>query len=511
MADPIVITGLTQDQVTDITEVHAGRKVEVIPEPGGLFTVKIIFQDTTPTPARDPVVTPTNVAAIPAGNPVPFAALAMPISNKFWPVITSDLQAMVVCHQTTSGSIVGGNARHFFADRSGGARHHVGVDVFCREGDVVVACADGKIVNFYSFYTRPTTGEATFALFIAHDGAVINYGEVRANAAQEFDWSIGDTVVAGQKIARVSGTAMIHFETYVPGTTKNHRWLAGEPRPAPLLNPTKLLLSLVAGGIRIRTDGVQVAAAGTAGSAVGSFSANFRGPRPGGATWHRQFNGQEWRYDQRGVYLRGASDEGQLLRTTGEPVTAREIFRLYGHDILAAATKHSVNPALIMMTIATETAFARDQQFTGPKTFRWEAQVVNTDVSSSFAGSYSAGPMQCLATTTREMLVRFGTSFGMTQQPFTVAPALNPQPLPPPAAHPLYDAATNIDIGTAEIRMRFNRTGDDPILVAAAFNAGSLREDAASPWGLHAHGDHLDRAARWYGDACEVLSQQGIV
>jgi murein DD-endopeptidase MepM/ murein hydrolase activator NlpD len=511
MADPIVITGLTQDQVTDITEVHSGRKVEVIPEPGGLFTVKISFQAATSAPAPAPVIMPTNVAAIPTGDPVPFAALATPISNKLWPVITSDLQAMVVCHQTTSGSIVGGNARHFFANRSDGARHHVGVDVFCREGDVVVACADGKIVNFYPFYKRPTTGEVTFALFIAHDGVVINYGEVRANAQDEFKWSLGSTVVAGQKIARVSGTAMIHFETYVPGTEKNHSWLAGDPRPDRLLNPTKLLMSLVAGGNRIRTDGAQIVAAGTAGTAAASFSASFRGPRPGSATWHRRFNGQEWRYDQRGVYLRGASDDGQLLRTVGEPITAREIFRLYSRDILAAATKHSVNPALIMMTIATETAFARDQQFTGPKTFRWEAQVDNTDVSPSFAGSYSAGPMQCLATTTRELLVKFGTSFGMTQQPFTVAPALNPQPLPAPAAHPLYEAGTNIDIGSAEIRMRFDGTGDDPILVASAFNAGSLREDAASPWGLHAHGDHLDRAARWYGDACEVLSQQGIV
>jgi spore germination cell wall hydrolase CwlJ-like protein len=48
---------------------------------------------------------------------------------------------------------------------------------------------------------------------------------------------------------------MIHFETYVPGTKQNSRWLAGGAKPASLLNPTVLLLNLAATGERIHTNG----------------------------------------------------------------------------------------------------------------------------------------------------------------------------------------------------------------------------------------------------------------
>jgi spore germination cell wall hydrolase CwlJ-like protein len=161
----------------------------------------------------------------------------------------------VVCYENTAGHIIGPNpGRRFFADRRGGARHHVGLDVFCREGDVTVACANGKIVNYYAFY-RDSHGVMSFALFIAHDGVVINYGEVKGNAPNEFGWKIGDTVTAGQKIARVSGTNMIHFETYEPGTTANARWLSGQSKPARLQNPTMVLLNLAAGAKRIMVDG----------------------------------------------------------------------------------------------------------------------------------------------------------------------------------------------------------------------------------------------------------------
>jgi spore germination cell wall hydrolase CwlJ-like protein len=217
------------------------------------------------SPLVIPVVgVPTNVAQVPDGNAVPFATINTPANQMFWPVITDDPQAMVVSYLDTAGKIVGQSGRRFFADRRGGARHHVGMDVFCKDGDVVVACAPGKIIAFYSFYKRPTTGEDTFALFIAHDGVVINYGEVKPNARAKFGWNIGDTVTAGQHIAEVSGTDMIHFETYVPGTTQNARWLAGGAKPASLLNPTMLLLTLASGATRINKNGTTSVAAGSA-------------------------------------------------------------------------------------------------------------------------------------------------------------------------------------------------------------------------------------------------------
>jgi murein DD-endopeptidase MepM/ murein hydrolase activator NlpD len=195
-----------------------------------------------------------DVAAVPPNDPVPFSVLK-DVANCFWPVITADPQAMVVSYKTTLGPVVGREARRFFADRSNGTRHHVGIDVFCKEGDVVVACADGEIVKFFKFYTRPSTGEETFALFLEHDGVVINYGEVRSNAPTEFGWQIGKRVKAGDPIAKVSGTDMIHFESYEFGTRENFRWMVGEARPPKLRNSTKLLLALAAAGKRKNVDG----------------------------------------------------------------------------------------------------------------------------------------------------------------------------------------------------------------------------------------------------------------
>jgi peptidoglycan L-alanyl-D-glutamate endopeptidase CwlK len=222
-------------------------------------------------------------------------------------------------------------------------------------------------------------------------------------------------------------------------------------------------------------------------------------PPPGSAGWHSKFSGVEWRYDARGVYVRGGGAGPQ--RTSGQPTTCRRIWELYKEPIVGAARRYGVPPEIIMMTIATETAFARQFNFTGPHTFRWEAHVENRDVNPPTLGDYSAGPMQTLGTTARWVI----QAQGLPYQPFAVAPVYTTRPAPP-TAHPLYDGATNIDIGTAEIKQRWNSTGDDPILVAAAFNAGSIRQLNSNRWHLKSHGDHLDRAAKWYGDACAVLA-----
>lgn len=435
---------------------------------------------------------------VPTANPVRFAAWAGPQPALYWPIVTNDPNALVVSSDLVGGGQQGRPGRRFLADRSGGKRYHVGIDLFAADGDDVLACADGVIVNYYPFY-KTSVGEMSWALFVAHDGFVANYGEVKANAPQVFGWKIGDKVGAGQPIARVSSTSMIHFETFVPGTKVNTRWMKNGPRPASLLNPSQLLLDLAAGGVRVPLGG-PVAAAPVAAAPTA--------PQPTHGGWHSMFGGQQWRFDHRGVYLRAAPDTP--LRTPGAPLTCRRIYELYGTWILQAADRHGVNPALIMMTIATETGFAKADDFTGPRTFRWEAHVNNADVTPAFKGAYSAGPMQGLSTTVREMLVNHGAAWGLPYAPFTVAPALTAKPVPSPASHPLYEPKANIEIGTAEIRLRWSKTADDPILVAAAFNAGGLYPKVGSAWGLRAHGDHLDRAARWYGDSCAALTEAGV-
>ncbi len=220
------------------------------------------------------------------------------------------------------------------------------------------------------------------------------------------------------------------------------------------------------------------------------------------ADWHSQFGGQKWRYDPEGVYLRNQAGGKQPLRTPGDPVTCRTIWQLFARPILAASRAFGIQPAVIMMVIATETAFARKAGFTGPLTFRWEANVQVTDVSPARFGDYSSGPMQLLGTTARWVIRERGLDY----EPFAVSPALE-YGLDQPDNLPLYNPATSIDIGAATIAHRLAKTGDDPILIAAAYNAGGLYKSTKNDWGLRTTGDHLNRSACWYGDACAVLKE----
>lgn len=181
---------------------------------------------------------------VPSGDPVRFAT--SDVDDAVWPVKTSVARKFEVNYRAIDGTQVGGNpGRQFLASRSSGTRHHVGIDLFAEHRDKVVACEDGRIVSFYTFYTT-RAGEMSYSLIIEHEDFVINYGEVKENAQEEFNWRVGDRVRKGQEVARVSTTGMLHFETYIRGTAHSHRWLVGGARPNRLLNPTLYLLKLAA-------------------------------------------------------------------------------------------------------------------------------------------------------------------------------------------------------------------------------------------------------------------------
>ena len=209
------------------------------------------------------------------------------------------------------------------------------------------------------------------------------------------------------------------------------------------------------------------------------------------SAFHSRNNGIEWKVDVVGE-PKGVLVKGRQLpeRTHGEPVTCRKIFSLYGDLITRAALLHDVPEELIVMTIATETAMYRDVAFSGLKTFRWEPRI----------GEYSAGPMQTLSSTVRELIEHYDLPY----RPEEVAPHYADKPKPVPAAHPLYDPELNLELGTLEIKHRLGSTGFDPILVAAAYNAGGLYATEGNRWRLRSYGDHLDRAARWFGDVFAV-------
>ena len=198
---------------------------------------------------------------VPIENPVPFAAL--PPMGSYWPVRTSRKDARVVSYmyQAPSG-IVGRAGRMFLAGRKGERdgrqvlRWHAGVDLFANVKDVVVACENGKIVDFTFFY-KAKSGQRTYKLLIQHDRSevVINYGEVTGDSLSKTGLQVGMRVVAGQPIGFVSDTSMLHLETYIKGTTMSYRWWKDETTPPrQLLNPTRYLLFLRNHGLSSTQD-----------------------------------------------------------------------------------------------------------------------------------------------------------------------------------------------------------------------------------------------------------------
>lgn len=165
----------------------------------------------------------------PENDPAPFAhSRAL---ERYWPVVTANARWHAVSLQSAGGDFAGAELRRFNAPRPSAradnpTRRHVGVDLFAEAGDAVVAVEDGRILAFYPFL-RAHTGEMSYALLVAHEGYVANYGEVRGNSLRARGLALGDNVRAGQAIAEISDTRQLHFETYLPGTTRSQSWPHG--------------------------------------------------------------------------------------------------------------------------------------------------------------------------------------------------------------------------------------------------------------------------------------------
>ena len=172
---------------------------------------------------------PDMVFSIPFGSGV-----AKPV----WPIVTSHRRKFTVSYRTVGGEIVGNGARRFMSKR-GDAKYHVGIDVYANDGDPVLACESGRIINVYHFY------HGAWALFVqCKSGLVINYGEVKRNSWKEFGLGEGSEVKRGQPIARIGtmsgGSSMLHFETYMKPTDQNERYFGGDT--GGILNPSYYLL-----------------------------------------------------------------------------------------------------------------------------------------------------------------------------------------------------------------------------------------------------------------------------
>jgi murein DD-endopeptidase MepM/ murein hydrolase activator NlpD len=201
--------------------------------------------------------------AVKAPKPVPGVEFApAPPQGSFWPVRTTHPRGREVAYQAIDGSFVGNPGRAFKGGREGGARYHVGIDLFARLGDPVVACEAGTVVNFHGFLGK------TKALLVEHEsGVVVNYGEVAPDSLQRAGLKLNDRVKAGQVIGYIGllpkGSSMLHFETYRKGTRSSKPWRPGQDRPHEILNPTRYLLFLQERGSGAAAEPADSAVAGS--------------------------------------------------------------------------------------------------------------------------------------------------------------------------------------------------------------------------------------------------------
>lgn len=141
---------------------------------------------------------------------------------------------------------------------------HEGVDLYCNNGDEVIAIESGMIVKIHPF-----TGEMvnmpwwnnTWSLLIEGNNYAINYGElIPLSHLKE-----GDTVKEGQVIGHITTVLktnkgrpmnMLHLEQYEKGTKEPiFEWKLNEEKPSQLIDPTELILNLAKENNLIENEG----------------------------------------------------------------------------------------------------------------------------------------------------------------------------------------------------------------------------------------------------------------
>lgn len=200
--------------------------------------------------------------------------------------------------------------------------------------------------------------------------------------------------------------------------------------------------------------------------------------------WSQFHGGTRWRTTEDGaVEIEG---EG-VPRTKGEPTSMRLYLALWGREIMQACLETRVPVPILLMTIATENGGAK---VTGHRLelsgVRREPGYVSDE---STPHRISVPPCHVLISTARAALDK-----------------------PTLGRIALLNVSTNLRAAAHYMAGQAQETEYDPILTAAAYNAGGLYateegQRLHNRFHLRSWPGHLERAAQWYNDAVAVLAE----
>jgi hypothetical protein len=194
--------------------------------------------------------------------------------------------------------------------------------------------------------------------------------------------------------------------------------------------------------------------------------------------WQSHNKSVRWRLTPKGIEVKGFG----VQRTGGAPATARRIYQENKAALIASSHKYNIPIELIIACIATESSGKASA-------IRFEPGYISDEKTPN---KVSPGIMQTLISTARS-----ATGNKAIDRDY------------------LLNAANSIDAGTAYIDQQRKVTGLDPVLVAAAYNAGGIYDNngAKNRWKLRMYpigtGEHCDRFVKWFNDVFAVFAQDG--
>jgi hypothetical protein len=185
--------------------------------------------------------------------------------------------------------------------------------------------------------------------------------------------------------------------------------------------------------------------------------------------------------------------EGEgVLRTSGEPLTMRQMREDYGPELDEAAAHFDVPVEWIMAMVTIEAVRIKGTRTWDPRSYRYESRIDDASV----------GLMQTLIGTARDMQRRYDLYQGeRIDRAFLEVPL-----------HSLM-------LGTAYMRYQLDRYddewGQDPVILTGTYNAGSLRLDKPNkdgklnPFMVRTYGpERTHKFLRFLGDAVAVMREE---